>query len=125
MLEQSARDVVDALRARGVEATLAQKGVYNFGVRINLGDGRVALWGADGTVGLAAQVLRDGMLVGFVPDPEGSDTLSTDEIVDLMVRQDYSAPQAVTRKTAPPPAPALTPQGGVFRRFLGGFRTKG
>ena len=124
MLEQAARDVVDALRDRGVEATLAQEGVYNFGVQINIGDGRTALWGADGTVGLAAQVLQDGMLVGFVPDPEGSETFSTAEIVDLMVRTDYSTPQATERPTAPPPAPALPRQGGVFRRFLGGFRTK-
>jgi hypothetical protein len=124
MLEQLARDVVDGLRERGVDAHLAESGVYRFGVRVVLGDGREALWGADGTVGLAAQVLRDGDLVGFVPDPEGSDTFDAPTVVDLIARTDYSQPQAVERPAAPPPAPALPLEGGVFRRFLGGFRTR-
>ena len=42
--------------------------------------------------------------------------------VDAIVRTDYDAPIATQRKTAPPPAQPLTRTGGVFRRFLDGFR---
>jgi hypothetical protein len=67
MDENRARYVVDALRDRGVDAHIAKPGVYQFGVRVALPDGREALWDTDGTAGLEAQVMRNGMLVGFVP----------------------------------------------------------
>lgn len=122
MQEDTARHVVDGLRAEGVQAHLAEVGVYRFGVRVVLGDGREALWGGDGTLGLGAQVLRDGDLVGFMPDPEGSDAFTVEQIVDLIRRADYTTPVGTERPTPPPPAPALPQEGGVFRRFLGGFR---
>jgi hypothetical protein len=124
MQEQTARDVVDELRTRGVDAQLADMGVYRFGVRVPLGDGREALWGGDGTLGLGAQVLLDGDLVGFMPDPEGSDAFTVAEIVDLIARADYTTPEGHERPSPPPAAPALTVEGGLYRRFLGGFRSR-
>jgi len=122
MEENRARRVVDTLRDRGVDAHVAREGVYKFGVRIVLGDGREAVWDTDGTAGLEAQVMRDGMLVGFVPQIEGSEDFDEAQTVDAIVRTDYDAPVAHQRRTAPAPAPALPREGGVFRRFLDGFR---
>ena len=62
MEENRARHVVDALRQRGLNAHMEKAGVYQFGVRISLSDGREAVWDTDGTAGLEAQVMRDGML---------------------------------------------------------------
>jgi hypothetical protein len=122
MEENRARRVVDALRDRGTDAELARVGVYQFGVSIRLGDGREAIWDSDGTASLEAQVMRDGVLVGYVPAIEGSDDYSDDEVVDAIVRTDYDRPVATRLPVAPPPAPALPRQGGVFRRFMDGFR---
>jgi hypothetical protein len=122
MEENRARRVVDALRDRGVNAQLARAGVYRFGIRIALADGREAEWDTDGTLGLEAQVMRDGVLVGYVPDIEGSEDWDENQIVDAILRTDYDKPIARQRTTTPPPAAPLPRQGGVFRRFLDGFR---
>lgn len=122
MDENRARLVVDALRERGVEAQMAKAGVYQFGVRVALGDGREAVWDTDGTAGLEAQVMRNGMLVGFVPVIPGSEHFDQHQVVDAIARTDYDQPVARQRATAPPPAAPLPRQGGVFRRFLDGFR---
>jgi hypothetical protein len=120
--ENRARRVVDALRDRGVNAHLEKAGVYQFGVRVALPDGRQAVWDTDGTAGLEAQVMRNGMLVGFVPVIEDSEHFDEGQVVDAIVRTDYDHPVARRRATAPPAAEPLPRQGGVFRRFLGGFR---
>jgi hypothetical protein len=122
MNENEARHVVDALRDRGVDAHMAKAGVYQFGVRVLLPDGREAIWDSDGTARLEAQVMRNGMLVGFVPVIEGSEHFDQDQTVDTIVRTDYDQPIARRRPTAPPPAAPLPRVGGVFRRFLDGFR---
>ena len=122
MDENRARQVVDALRERGVDAHLARAGVYQFGVRVSLSDGREAVWDTDGTAGLEAQVMRNATLVGFVPEIDGSESFDQHQIVDAIVRTDYDHPIARRRPVAPPPAPPLPRQGGVFRRFLDGFR---
>lgn len=101
---------------------MAKEGVYQFGVRIALPDGREAVWDTDGTAGLEAQVMRDGMLVGFVPQLTGSEDFDEQQVVDAIQRTDYDQPVARRRITAPPAAAPLPPQGGVFRRFLDGFR---
>jgi hypothetical protein len=122
MDENRARNVVDSLRERGIDAHLAKAGVYQFGVRVALPDGREAVWDTDGTAGLEAQVMRNGMLVGFVPMIESSEHFDEQQVVEAIARTDYQQPVARRRTTAPPPAPPLPRQGGVFRRFLGGFR---
>jgi hypothetical protein len=114
--------VVDALRERGLDAHLEKAGVYQFGVSVRLSGGRTAVWDSDGTLGLEAQVMRDGMLVGFVPSIEGSEDFDETQVIDAIVRTDYDKPVATRRPTAPPAAPSLPREGGVFRRFLGGFR---
>ncbi len=122
MEENRARRVVDTLRDRGVDAELAEAGVYRFGVRVRIPDGREAIWDADGTAALEADIMRDGVLVGFVPVVEGSESFTEDEVVEAIVCTDYDQPIATRRSTPPPPAPALPRKGGVFRRFMDGFR---
>jgi len=123
MDEFRARRVVDALRDRGVNAHLL-RGAGRFGVRVSLPGGREAEWDTDGTASLEAQVMRDGMLVGYVPRIEGSEDFGESRVIDAIVRTDYEQPVARQRTVAPAPAPALNREGGVFRRFLDGFRYK-
>jgi hypothetical protein len=122
MEENKARRVVDALRERGTNADMARVGVYQFGVSIRLPDGREATWDTDGTAELEAQVMRNGVLVGFVPVIEGSGDYTEEQIIDTILRTDYDKPIATRRATAPPPAPPLPQKGGLFRRFMDGFR---
>lgn len=122
MEEIRARRVVGALRARGVDAHLARQAVYQFGVRVALRDGREALWDTDDTPGLEAQVMRDGMLVGFVPHIEGSEDFDEAQTVDAIENTDYDQPIARRHEGPRPEARPLRPEGGVFRRFLDGFR---
>jgi hypothetical protein len=122
MEENRARRVVDALRERGIDAHMLRAGVDQFGVQVSLHDGRNAEWDTDGTIGLEAQVMQDGDLVGFVPKIDGSENFDEAQIVDAIARTDYDRPIATERAVAPPAGPALTREGGLFRRFLGGFR---
>jgi hypothetical protein len=122
--ENRARRVVDALRERGVDAHMEKAGVYQFGVRVDLPDGRQAVWDSDGTAELEAQVMLDGVLVGFVPVIDGSEDFDEFQVIDAISRTDYDQPVATRRSKAPPPAPPLTREGGLFRRFLGGFRER-
>src|SRR5919201_5370387 len=113
MDEFRARRVVDALRDRGVNAHLLRGGVGQFGVRVSLPGGREAEWDTDGTAGLEAQVMRDGMLVGYVPQIEGSEDFDERQVIDAIARTDYDQPIATQRRVAPPPAPALPREGGL------------
>ena len=122
MDEFRARRVVDSLRDHGVNAHLLRAGIGQFGVRVSLSGGREAEWDTDGAAGLEAQVMRDGMLVGYVPRIEGSEDFDESRIVDAIARTDYDRPIARQRKEAPAPLPALAREGGLFRRFLDGFR---
>ena len=122
MDEFRARRVADSLRDRGVNAHLLRGSIGQFGIRVSLPGGREAEWDTDGTAGLEAQVMRDGMLVGYEPQIEDSADFSEPQIVDAIVRTDYDQPIARQRTVAAPPRPPLTREGGVFRRFLDGFR---
>lgn len=120
--EKRARRVVDRLRERGIDAHVEHASTYQFGVRVALRDGRNAIWDTDGTLGLEAQVMADGMLVGFVPQLPGSEDFDEDQTVDAIAQTDYDQPIATRATTPQPPAAPLPREGGVFRRFLGGFR---
>jgi hypothetical protein len=122
MDENRAQRVVDALRQRGLDARMSKNGVYQFGVEIALSDGREAIWDSDDTAELEAQVMRDGMLVGFVPVIEGSADFDEAQVIEAIARTDYDQPIARRLTTTPPAAAPLPKEGGVFRRFLGGFR---
>jgi hypothetical protein len=124
MEENRARRVVDALRDRGVPAHVERAAVNRFGVRVALPDGREAIWDADGTAGLEAEVMRDGTLVGFVPVIEGSEDFDEQQVVDAIARTDYDQPIARQRAIAPPPGKPLPMEGGFFRRFRDGFRPR-
>ncbi len=124
MEENEARRITDRLRDRGVDAHMERAGIYQFGVRIALPDGRQAVWDSDGTAGLEAQVMKDGMLVGFVPSIDGSEDYDEDRTIEAMLHTDYDQPIARRRTAPPPPAAPLPRTGGVFRRFLGGFRER-
>ena len=124
MEENRARRVADALRDRGIDAHLDNggSGVHAYAVRVSIGDGRQAIWGREGTSSLEAEVLLDGDLVGYVPEIPGSESFDEAQVVDAIARADYDEPVGAERPTAPQDGPALTREGGVFRRFLGGFR---
>jgi hypothetical protein len=122
MDENRALRVVDSLRERGVPAHLERANVGQFGVRVVIFDGREAIWDTDGTAGLEAQVMRDGVLVGFVPNIPGSEDFTEAQVVDAIARTDYDQPVARQRATAPPPAPSLPREGGFLRRFRDGLR---
>jgi hypothetical protein len=121
MDEHKARRVADALRDRGINAHLL-RGDGQYGVSVTLTGGRVAEWDNDGTAGLEAQVMCDGMLVGYVPQIEGSEDWDEFQVVDAIARTDYDKPIARQYADMPPPGPSLAREGGVFRRFLDGFR---
>ena len=110
MDEGIATEVVDLLRARRIFASLNRRaGVYNVGVRVVIPDGREAIWDNDGAAGLEAMVLRDGVLVGFVPQIPDSDDLDAAAVADIIASTDYDAPVATKATAAPAPRPAPAP----------------
>jgi hypothetical protein len=99
MEESVAVDVVEKLRARSIFAHVNRRvGVYNVAVRVVIPDGREAIWDNDGAAGLEAMVLRDGVLVGFVPQVPDSEDLDATAIAAIIAATDYDAP--------PPPEPS-------------------
>jgi hypothetical protein len=86
---EEAEAVVAALRERHVFAHVYNGGVTRHGVRIVLPDGREALWDVDGAAGLEAQIMRDGVLVGFVPKIPGSETWGVAENVEAIAAAVY------------------------------------
>jgi hypothetical protein len=87
--EDRARRIVSALRDRGVMAHLARAGVFQTGIRVVVADGREAVWDTDGAAGLEAQILRDGVLVGFVPQIPGSEGFDDGAVIEAIARTDY------------------------------------
>jgi len=122
MDENRARRVADALRDRGIDAHLETSGIDVFGVRVVLTGGREAIWGNEGTSALEAVVMLDGDLVGFIPEIPGSAAFDEAQVIDAIARADYDDPVGKELPEAPPPAPPLAREGGLFRRFRGGFR---
>lgn len=122
MDEKRAIRVVDRLRELGVDAHIERPSTFVFGVRVSLPDGRQAIWDTDGTLGLEAQVMLNGVLVGFVPQLEGSEDFDEVQTIEAIQQTDYDTPIATRRRTPVPPAAPLPRQGGIFRRLHGGFR---
>ncbi len=91
MLEDHAEQVVRKLQALGMVARVARPAAFRFGVRVLLGDGREALWDVDGAAGLEAQVMRDGVLVGFVPQIPGSEDFDVDQTVRAIATAEYGS----------------------------------
>jgi hypothetical protein len=111
MDEATAEDVVERLRARRIFASVNRRaGVYNVGVRVVIPDGREAIWDNDGAAGLEAMVLRDGVLVGYVPQIPDSDDLNAADITEIIAGTDYDkkpepTPRRPSSSAPPPPAP--------------------
>jgi hypothetical protein len=130
--EAVAHEVVDMLRQRRIFAHVNRRvGVYNVGLRVVIPDGREAIWDNDGAAGLEAMVLRDGVLVGFVPQIPESDDLTAAEIAEIIAGTDYDAPPApsppskATTAATPPPAPAPPPPRGERASWRDRLRRKG
>ncbi len=122
MDENRARRVTDALRDRGIDAHLRRSGIDAYAVQVRVSGGREAIWGSEGTTGLEAEVLLDGDLVGFVPEIPGSESFDDAQVVEAIARADYDQPVGRERAEAPPAGRPLAREGGVFRRFIDGFR---
>src|SRR4051812_48107306 len=121
MDEQRARRVVEALRGRNVFAhvKLPQAGITQYGIRVVLPDGREAIWDNDGTAGLEAQVMRNGVLVGFVSSIPGSENFGDDQIVGAIATADYDQPIGRSRPTTPRPGPGRSDRIATAPRPLG------
>jgi hypothetical protein len=91
MDESEAEKVVAELRRHGVISRIARPSTFSFGVRVPLPDGREAIWDVDGAAGLEAQILRDGVLVGFVPQLAGSEDFDVEQTARAIADTDYDA----------------------------------
>lgn len=89
MQADEVEDVVAGLQARGFIATVHRPGLNRVCVRVVLPDGSEALWDTDGAAGLEAQVMADGMLVGFVPMIPGSWQFGVEQTVEAIANADY------------------------------------
>lgn len=67
-----ASNVVTLLGSWGVSASVVGQGQHTAAVRLPLPDGREGLWEGGQSTDLSAQVLRDGVLVGYVAQLPGS-----------------------------------------------------
>ena len=129
MEESIALDVVEQLRARSIFAHINRRaGVYSVGVRVVIPDGREAIWDNDGAAGLEAMVLRDGILVGFVPEIPDSEDLDAHAIATIIAAADYDAepPSEPSHPTAAPhgSAPAPSSVAPTARRWADRIRRK-
>ena len=128
MDEQRARRVVETLRGRNVFAhvKLPHAGITQYGIRVVLPDGREAIWDNDGTAGLEAQVMRNGVLVGFVASIPGSENFGEPEIIEAIAAADYDQPIGRSRPTQPRPAARgagpVPPPITLAQRLRSGFR---
>ncbi|MEU6465274.1 hypothetical protein [Streptomyces sp. NPDC046976] len=110
MDEDRAKRVVAALRGRGVMAHLVEAGVYEFGIRVVLDEGIEALWDTDGVSGLDAEVVSDGVLIGFVPHVPGSENFTEQQIVDSIAATRYSTEGLRPPRDGAPEPPAAEPR---------------
>lgn len=69
---RTAEQIVEQLARWNVPARVVPRGPERAAVRVLLPTGREALWDSDRVRGLEAQVLRDGILVSYVPEIAGT-----------------------------------------------------
>lgn len=81
--------VVDALTKRGFIASVHRPALNRTCVRVVLPGGAEALWDTDGAAGLEAQVMANGMLVGFVPTIPGSAHFDVRQTVAAIAGAEY------------------------------------
>jgi hypothetical protein len=84
-----AEAVVDQLHRWSIRANTVPRGLDHADVRVILEAGCEAVWSADAASGLRAQVLRDGILINFVPELDGSQGLSPEAEAWLIAKTDY------------------------------------
>ncbi|MBK9434499.1 MAG: hypothetical protein IPN52_05060 [Micrococcales bacterium] len=89
MQPSEAEEIVGLLRQMRVMAHVHPTGLQKSAIRVVLPGGREAIWDADSAAGLEAQVLADGMLVGFVPLIAGSEDFDARQSADVIARADY------------------------------------
>jgi hypothetical protein len=130
MEEERARRVVETLRARNVFAhvKLPQAGITQYGIRVVLPDGREAIWDNDGTAGLEAQIMRNGVLVGYVDSIPESENFGDGQIVEAIATADYDRPVGRSRPATPrlpretQPQPQARPPVTLAQRLKSTFR---
>jgi len=126
MDEERARRVVGRLRERNVFAhvKLPHAGITQYGIRVVLPDGREAIWDNDGTAGLEAQIMRNGILVGFVPSIPGSENFTDEQIIEAVAAADYDQPIGRSRPRQPRAEPVPVPPRpmGLAERLRRTFR---
>ena len=127
MEEERARRVVETLRGRNVFAhvKLPQAGITQYGIRVVLPDGREALWDNDGTAGLEAQIMRNGILVGYIASIPESENYGDGQIVEAIATADYDRPVGRSRPATPRPGPppGRRPSVSLAQRLREGFRS--
>src|ERR1700712_1637596 len=113
-------------------AHLHSAGVYEFGVRVVLADGREAIWDADGAAGLEATIMRDNVLVGMVPTIPGSESYADEAVVAAIAGSGdgaWSSPRARSagsaRGTGRRPAPPRPASWARRRRVRSASRRSG
>jgi hypothetical protein len=89
MQSEQVEQVVAGLQGLGMIAGVWSIGVGRTCVRVVLPGGAEALWDTDGAAGLEAQVMRDGVLVGFCPLIPGSADFTVPEMVYAIARAEY------------------------------------
>ncbi|MEV4348698.1 hypothetical protein AB0J83_29930 [Actinoplanes sp. NPDC049596] len=126
MEEERARRIVETLRARNIFAhvKLPQAGITQYGIRVVLPDGREAIWDNDGTAGLEAQIMRNGILVGFVASIPESENYGDGQIVEAIATADYDRPVGRSRPSSAPRPATTAPRssGSLAQRLRSGFR---
>ncbi|MFC4035694.1 hypothetical protein ACFO3J_30115 [Streptomyces polygonati] len=89
MDEERVGRLVSELQGRRVMAHVERTGVYECGIRVVLDKNVEAIWDLAGA-GLDAEIVSDGVLIGFVPHVEGSEEFTDAQIVDCIATTRYS-----------------------------------
>lgn len=89
MQPEQVEQVVTGLQKMGFIAGQWSMGVGQRCVRVVLPGGAEAIWDADGAAGLEAQVMRDGMLVGYCPEIPGSADFTVEQMIQAIARAEY------------------------------------